>query len=231
MNIKNSQIRAHARHLLDDNVFGKDWVKAALTHILIDAIIALISKLLFLGTYLTLIVLAFSSIHSLALRIILFFFLILIPLVVIYGLIGPVSVGTASVYIDLVRGEKVRIRNFFYGFKHFFSNAVLGAMYILQVALWSLLFVVPGIYVAYSYALVFHIKRDNPTYNWKQCFDESERLMDGNRWKLFTLQISHLGWFIVGTAFVFIGTFWAEPYLHTSTAIFYEEIKSIKSSR
>ena len=80
--------------------------------------------------------------------------------------------------------------------------------------------------MAYTYALVFHVKADHPEYSWKYCFDESERLMEGRRFKLFKLQISHIGWFIVGTAFVIIGSFWAEPYLQTSTAIFYEEAKA-----
>ena len=102
-------------------------------------------------------------------------------------------------------------------------------MYALQVFLWTLFFVVPGVYVAYSYALVFHIKKDNPDFRWKQCFDESERLMEGNRWRLFKLQVSHLGWIIAGLAFVLVGAAWALPYLQTSTAIFYEDVKAEKA--
>ena len=149
-----------------------------------------------------------------------------------YGIMGPLNVGIAAVYTNLVRnGERIRIKNFFYGFKGFFSNAILAIMYNIVVALWSLFFVIPGIYVAYSYALVFHVKRDHPEYRWKQCFDESERLMEGNRWKLFKLQISHLGWFIIGLAFVGIGAFWAVPYLEASTAIFYEQVRLERGAR
>ena len=229
MNSKNSQIRVQARYLLDDNIFGKDWTKAAFVHILVDVIIGLIGGGLFTALnssvvpYLMNLVIDKSIILYYSIPV----FIALLELLVLYSLIGPIEIGFAAVYMNLVKGEgKVTIRKFFTGFKSFFANAILGFMFMLQVALWSLFFVVPGIYMAYTYALVFHVKADHPEYSWKYCFDESERLMEGRRFKLFKLQISHIGWFIVGTAFAIIGSFWAEPYLQTSTAIFYEEAKA-----
>ena len=51
MNLTNKQIREQARHLLDDNVFGKDWLKSVLTlalsfvvaYVIIFAAVAIIS--------------------------------------------------------------------------------------------------------------------------------------------------------------------------------------------
>ncbi len=226
MNIKNAQTRAYARHLLDDNVFGKDWLKAAFTHFMIDGLVVLMG---YFWYCLALVGITFGLIigydYPVWSAVILFVSCIL-PVVMFYAFIGPIQVGISAVYIDLVRGERVRIRKFFSGFRHFGSNAVVGIMYILQVALWSCFFIIPGIYMSYSYALVFHVKRDHPDYNWKHCFDESERLMEGNRWKLFTLTLSHIGWFILGTLFLCCGSYWAEPYMYTSTAIFYETVRS-----
>lgn len=229
MNNKNSRIRAHARHLLDDNIFGKDWVKGALFYMLFAAIIGGIGALLGTVAGLGVSFVLETPLNSVVLNAAIVFLSVFIPLVVVYALIGPVNVGISAVYLDLVRrGDNIKFKKFFYGFRHFLSNAILGIMYIVQVTLWTLIFIIPGIYVAYSYALVFHVKRDHPEFTWKQCFDESERLMEGNRWKLFKLQFAHLGWFIVGLAFVVVGAFWAEPYLHTSTAIFYEDVKASK---
>ena len=155
----------------------------------------------------------------------------MIPLI-LCAIWGPLSVGAAAVYIDLVRGDgNIRIRKYFCGFRHFIENTVIAIMYVLQVVLWSLFFIIPGIYVSYSFALVFHIKRDHPEYRWKQCFDESENLMRGNRFKLFKLQISHIGWFLLGLAFLLIGSYWTMPYYNTSIAIFYEEVRLEKSVR
>ena len=231
---KNSQIRAHARHLLDDNILGKDWLKGvlvifvmAITEYLIVQVLLSIAGAILVG-----LLLATAVLESVVLEYLITMFVYGAAIFIAYGVMGPLNVGIAAVYTNLVRnGERIRIKNFFYGFKGFFSNAILAIMYNIVVALWSLFFVVPGIYVAYSYALVFHVKRDHPEYRWKQCFDESERLMEGNRWKLFKLQISHLGWFIIGLAFVGIGAFWAVPYLEASTAVFYEQVRLERGAR
>ena len=231
---KNSQIRAHARHLLDDNILGKDWLKGvlvifvmAITEYLIVQVLLSIAGAILVG-----LLLATAALESVVLEYLIAMFVYGAAIFIAYGIMGPLNVGIAAVYTNLVRnGERIRIKNFFYGFKGFFSNAILAIMYNIVVALWSLFFVIPGIYVAYSYALVFHVKRDHPEYRWKQCFDESERLMEGNRWKLFKLQISHLGWFIIGLAFVGIGAFWAVPYLEASTAVFYEQVRLERGAR
>lgn len=230
MKLKNKEVRALARHLLDDNIFGKDWIKGAVMSFLLSSVVCLLANLLFSMSMSGILLSSYFS--SVVVRILLTLVSLLIPTVLVYALVGPISVGVAAVFVDLVRnGERIRVRKFFYGFKNFFENAILGIMYILQIFLWSLAFVIPGIYVAYSYALVFHIKKDHPEYRWKQCFDESERLMEGNRFKLFTLQVSHMGWFILALAFLFVGAYWTVPYLNASTAIFYEEVRIEKSAR
>ena len=233
MNIKNSQVRAQARRLLDDNIFGKDWLKGALVQVMITALVFVITDLFssFASQIIT-ILLRLITVESLIIQFGIPLIIYLALILVTFALMGPISVGTASVYIDLVRKNgNVKIRKFFYGFRDFVGNALLGLMYALQITLWSFFFVLPGIYIAYSYALVFHVKKDHPEYRWKTCLDESERLMEGNRWKLFKLQISHLGWFLLSMAFVFFGSFWTAPYYNTSIAIFYDEVRASKGSR
>lgn len=234
MNNKNSQIRAHARHLLDDNIFGADWLKGVLVCFLKSLISSIVSWIFSGIAQAAIVALLIFGIfnHSLKASLFISIFVYLIALVLSIGFFAPFKVGVAAVYTDLVRtGEKVKIGKTFYGFKNLFSNVLLGVMYTIQIVVWSIFFIIPGIYVAYSYALVFYVKRDHPDFRWKQCFDESERLMDGNRWNLFKLQISHIGWFIVGLAFVGVGAFWAVPYLNTSTAIFYENLRIEKGER
>lgn len=232
MNYKNKQIRAQARLLLDDNIFGKDWMKSAFIHILMFIILMSTGGVLYqlsntvLQPFLMDLFGDRSVILFYGIPVILEFF----EMLLLNILIGPVSVGLASVHLDLVRGDgTVKISKFLYGFKSFFENFILGFMYTLQVALWSVFLIIPGIYFAYSYALIYHVKKDHPEYRWKQCFDESERLMEGHRWELFKLQMGHIGWLLAGLAFVLIGAFWALPYLQTSTAIFYEDLKHSKS--
>jgi hypothetical protein len=46
--------------------------------------------------------------------------------------------------------------------------------------------------------------------------------MYGNKWKLFCLELSFIGWFILGLLTAGIGMLWVMPYITTATAGFYE---------
>ena len=108
---------------------------------------------------------------------------------------------------------------------NFSQNFMVGLMHSLFIFLWSLLFFIPGIVKAYSYALVFYIKAENPEMDWRQCFDESENMMKGNKWRLYKLHLSFIGWIILSIFTLGIGALWVNAYMQTSNAVFYEEIK------
>ncbi len=233
MNLTNKEIRARARELLDGNIFGKDWIKSVFLMILMGLIILIPSYIIFIPLEALVTPLLHSIFDQSSLvnqliadMIIIYIEALLISLVSTI-LSGPLMVGFSAVHLDLVRnGDKISIRKFFQGFRNFVDNFLLGFMSTLHIFLWSLLFVIPGIYVAYSYAMVFHVKNDHPDYRWQQCLDESERLMSGNRFRLFRLHMSFIGWIFVGAfAFLGIGSLWVEPYSQVSVAVFYEQIK------
>ena len=234
MYISNKDIRARARYLLDDNIFGKDWIKVSIVSGVVLIILSLIAAIFgtvsgsILGALTALLV--WVGVQSNV-----FFVVaeILTAVISILGsaiVMGPFLVGSASAYLDLERGQgDAHIVRLFDGFKRFIENSLLSFMYMLQVFLWTLLGIIPGIYVGFSYAMIFHVKHDNPDFTWKQCFDESERLMEGNRWRYFKLQISFYGWHLLGAiGFFGIGSFWAMSYAGVSTAVFYDLIKEEK---
>ena len=230
MYISNKNIRARARHLLDDNIFGKDWVKSVLLNLLVAFTTALIACALFFVSFTifdALLVLFTSWVGEISwLYILVIVLLFLISFLVFGLLIGPISVGLAAVHLELVRGSgQIRIGLFFEGFKNFVDNMQLGLMYVLHVLLWSILLIVPGIYMSFSYSMIFYVKHDNPDFRWQQCFDESERLMEGNRWRFFKLQFSFINWEILGGfAFFGLGALWVAPYTSVSNAIFYDTV-------
>ena len=236
MNLTNKQIRAKARFLLDENVFGKDWLKSVLAHIVMMAVDSGIGGLLstlvsaLIGV-LSVLILTYIP-DSIVLPIIVYVLLYAVVFILTMGISGVLNAGLASLHTDLVRnGDHVRVRRIFDGFKSFGGNFVLGLMTALNVILWSFVFIIPGIYVSFSYALVFHVKKDHPDFTWRECLDESERLMEGNRWRLFKLNFSFMGWALLGGLLFFgVGTLWVTPYIQTSFAIFYEEVKRVKDS-
>lgn len=142
--------------------------------------------------------------------------------------LGAISVGVSGLFLSLARGkDSIEIGDMFQGFtSDFGGNLLLGLLSSLFIALWSLLFIIPGIVKTYSYSMCFYIKNDHPEYDWKACIDGSREMMDGHKWKLFCLDLSFIGWYIVGALCFGIGTLWVVPYHEAARANFYEAIVS-----
>ena len=104
------------------------------------------------------------------------------------------------------------------------GNLVLGLLITLFTALWSLLFVIPGIVKSYSYSMAYFLKIDHPEYTATQAIDESRRIMNGHKMKLFLLDLSFIGWLILGSLCFGIGTLWVNAYMQASRAEFYRDL-------
>ena len=89
----------------------------------------------------------------------------------------------------------------------------------------TILCCIPGIIKAYAYSMAYFIKCDHPEYGWRECLDESEKMMNGNKWRFFCLNLSFIGWMIIGILTCGIGFMWSNAYMSTSNAIFYDELK------
>lgn len=110
----------------------------------------------------------------------------------------------------------------FYHFRHGYMNAVRTMfMKDLFVALWSILFIIPGIIKAYEYAMVPYILSDDPQINWQEALNMSKKIMDGQKWNLFVLRLSFIGWLFLGSMLFGIGVFFVLPYIQASEAEFY----------
>ena len=139
---------------------------------------------------------------------------------------GPLMVGVYGYFLAQARQEKTpSLENMFNGFSDFGNNFVLGLLMYLFIFLWSLLFIIPGIVKSYAYSMAFYLKHDHPEYTWRECLDESQRIMDGHKGQLFLLDLSFIGWWILGVLCCGIGTLWVAPYTNAARANFYEVVK------
>lgn len=140
---------------------------------------------------------------------------------------GFLLYGFDRVFLRLVRGgEEVDLAALFDGKDNAGQTILLGLLSNIFIFLWSLLLVIPGIIKFYSYSMAFYILNDNPEYDWKKCLDESTRMMRGNKWRLFCLHLSYIGWLIVGALCLGVGTLWVQAYIETATAAFYDDLKN-----
>lgn len=140
--------------------------------------------------------------------------------------LGPMSYATSKMLIKLSRtGEKPDLNGLFDGFKDDFGGTFLiGLLTTIFVALWSMLFVIPGIVKTYAYSFAYYVKADHPEYDWRQCIDESKRLTQGHKGELFILDLSFIGWLIVGSFCLGIGTLWVTPYMSLTRVNFYNDL-------
>lgn len=77
---------------------------------------------------------------------------------------------------------------------------------------------------SYYYMLSYIIAADNPNLTAKEAVAESKELMNGNRAKLFWLQLSFIGWAILATFTFGIGYLWLMPYIQFAMIAFYKNL-------
>jgi len=79
----------------------------------------------------------------------------------------------------------------FGGFRWPLGVAWLYFRYVLQISLWSLLFVVPGVTAYYRYCQCWMLKVENPDWSAGKCLAESCRMMQGHKAQRFALDMSY----------------------------------------
>jgi len=140
---------------------------------------------------------------------------------------GPFWAGYHWFCLAQIRGQHPSVSSLFDGFqKSFVTNIAAYLLVSIFTALWSLLLVIPGIVKSYSYAMVPFILNDNPDMEVTKAIDESRYLMDGNKWRLFCLDFSFIGWYLLTSVTFGVAGLWVSPYSVCARAQFYETIKN-----
>jgi uncharacterized membrane protein len=70
----------------------------------------------------------------------------------------------------------------------------------------------------------YYVMAENPEMSGEDARRESIMMMDGNKMRLFCLQLSFIGWYLLSALTLGILLFWVVPYVQAATAAFYEEI-------
>ena len=136
--------------------------------------------------------------------------------------------GYSKFNLDLIDGKKPQISSLFDYFRHWKKAVAANLLRAVLTFLWSLLFIIPGIIASYSYAMVPYIVAEDPDVSPKEALDRSKAMMYGNRWRLFCLEISFIGWAFLVVLTCGIGGLWLMPYQQASYADFYREISGTR---
>lgn len=137
--------------------------------------------------------------------------------------------GLTVFFLNLIRDkDSAQISDVFSWFRttrRFFKSLGYYFLSLIYLFLWSLLLIIPGIIKGYSYALTAFILVDEPELSPNQAITKSRKMMDGKKLKMFYLDLSFIGWFLLSVLTLGIGFIWLAPYFMTAHAEFYQMVK------
>ena len=133
-----------------------------------------------------------------------------------------VRVGECKYFCDARNGDQA-FGKIFDNFRNGKYMATVKTMFFrsLYIMLWSLLFYIPGIIKAYEYFLIPYLLAENPFLDKERAFEISKKTMDGEKWNLFVLQLSFIGWYMLGLLLCGLGMAFVNPYYEATMAEFY----------
>lgn len=138
---------------------------------------------------------------------------------------GPLTLGVVIASLNVVGSRKAKIEQMFEGFKkNFLSSFLLNILISILVSLWSLLFIIPGIIKTYSYSMSFYVLADNPSMGANDARKRSMEIMNGNKWRLFCLHFSFIGWILLSMLTFGILLLFVVPYMQIAEAEFYRSL-------
>ena len=139
---------------------------------------------------------------------------------------SAITVGVCNYFIKNT-DSKPLFADAFSGFKVRYSRNIGTLLLVaIKTVLWTILFIIPGIIKTYEYSIIPYILADDPEISSKDAFKKAKQMMKGNKWRLFKLEFSFIGWAILCVLTLGIGTFFLIPYVNAANAEFYAELKN-----
>lgn len=133
------------------------------------------------------------------------------------------SVGGSHFFLaSRVRAAQVDLVGF--GFQKGRYGNVCKTMFLknLYTWLWSLLFIIPGIYKSYQYRLVPYLLAENPEMDYNRALSLSASMMEGEKMDAFVLDLSFIGWYLLSALTCgILAVVYVAPYqCHTNAGLY-----------
>jgi Predicted integral membrane protein len=169
----------------------------------------------------------FNSNHSFDLTLVLiaiFTFIVIILIIMALRIfIGySLEVGGRRYFVQSVQ-YKNNQKCFRFGFDGQNYGEIIKTMLLTDfyIFLWTLLLIIPGIVKGYSYSMVPYILADNPNIGVKKAIALSNEMTMGHKFDMFILDLSFIGWYLLGAIALGIGVLFVLPYDNATKAELY----------
>ena len=164
------------------------------------------------------------------------------------------TTGVVRIHLLIAKKQPVSLMDLFWAFRHQPDRYLLGAILLdcvllipaviflplpvffiysgrLNVRLSYLIFILCivillpiELYLNYTYCLIFLLFIEYPSYKVLEAFKISRSLMQGNRLRLLYIQLSFLGWCLLGLLSLGFGFLWISPYIQQTCVNLYLDI-------
>lgn len=139
---------------------------------------------------------------------------------------NPLRVGRAKFFVENIEKE-ARLAD---AFNIFSAPGYLNIVKIMlikdvKVFLWFLCLFIPGIIKSYEYYMIPYILAENSTLSTEEAFAISKELTTNQKFDIFVLNLSFIGWYILGGLMFGIGTLFVHPYTEATDAELYHFLK------
>ena len=146
-------------------------------------------------------------------------------------LLSALETGVYNTFRLLVENGDNRLTSnmFREGFRNYFHKLSGFILYGIIVAAGMVLFLIPGIIWAFAYSMVPYILDEEPQLSLFQTFRKSRLMMKGHKLGYFWLCLSFIGWAILSVITLGVGYLWLMPYVQSTSAAFYEDLKGLSA--
>lgn len=117
-----------------------------------------------------------------------------------------------------------KIDTLFSRFSIFGNALLLRLLMLVKTLLWMLLLIVPGIIAAYRYSMAPYLMAENPNLSATEAIEQSKQMMAGNKWRLFCLEFSFIGWYLLAALTGGVGVIFLAPYSKAAVTAFYLDL-------
>lgn len=151
---------------------------------------------------------------------------------IIIGIIigNALTVGEKRFFLRGFEGD-VSIGNLFTTFRKGQWMPLAGKILLMDIyiLLWTLLLIIPGIIKYYQYRMVPYILSEGPDMSLRDAIDISTRMTDGQKGDIFILDLSFMGWYLLGLMFFGIGSIFVRPYHEATVAKLFEHYVGVRN--
>ena len=138
----------------------------------------------------------------------------------------PLEWGAVVYFLNLIRNEDLAYERLFDGYKDFVRIFLAGFLVTLCVAIGFILLIVPGIILQMMFSQTSFILKDDPQISASDAMKKSAEMMKGHKLEYFWLELSFIGWIILSIFTLGFGFLFLLPYMETTLAHYYEDLKA-----